>query len=72
MFRGNIRLARPIGVQGLPEAAKSPAFASAVGLLIYPQVAGREFHPLLRQGTHRMNGTGGYIARFGQWLKESF
>ena len=40
----NVRIGRPLGVAGLPEAAKGPAFATAVGLLIYPQVAGIESH----------------------------
>ena len=35
----NIRLGRPMGVKGLPEAAKGAAFSTAVGLLIYPQMA---------------------------------
>ena len=35
----NVRIGRPLGVAGLPEAAKGPAFATAVGLMIYPQVA---------------------------------
>lgn len=67
-----VRVARPVGVQGLPEAAKSPAFASAVGLLVYPQVAGKEFYEAGRRGALRMTGTGGYLARVGQWLRDSF
>jgi len=40
------RIGRPLGVEGLPESAKSPAFAAAVGLMVYPQVAGIEhFEP---------------------------
>lgn len=69
VFGTSVRLARPIGVQGLPEAAKSPAFASAVGLLVYPQVAGKEFFEAGRRSTMPMTGTGGYIARVGQWLR---
>ena len=38
----NVRIGRPLGVAGLPEAAKGPAFSTAVGLLIYPQVASFE------------------------------
>lgn len=72
MFNTPVRLARPVGVQGLPDAAKSPAFASAVGLLVYPQVAGKEFYEVGRRGVLPMTGTGGYIARVGHWLKESF
>lgn len=72
IFSTQVRLARPVGVQGLPEAAKSPAFASAVGLLVYPQYVGCEFHEMRRQGSLAMTGTGGYFTRVGQWLRESF
>lgn len=34
----NVQIDYPLGVAGLPEAAKEAAF-SAVGLLIYPQLA---------------------------------
>jgi cell division protein FtsA len=72
-FGTQVRLARPVGVQGLPEAAKSPAFAAAVGLLVYPQVAGREsFEAGRGAGGLPLTGTGGYIARVGQWLRDSF
>ena len=37
------RIGRPLGVEGLPESGKSPAFAAAVGLMVYPQVAGLEY-----------------------------
>ena len=36
---GQIRIGRPLGIKGLPEAARGPAFSTAVGLLVYPQVA---------------------------------
>ena len=67
----NVRLGRPLGVAGLPEAAKGAAFASVVGLLIYPQVAKIEQFEA-RPATRRMTGTGGYLARFGHWVRESF
>ena len=66
-----VRIARPLGVSGLPDGAKGPAFAVAAGLLVYPQVAHLEyFEP--RRTRHLMTGTGGYAARLGQWLRESF
>ena len=66
-----ISLGRPLGVAGLPDVAKGPAFAVAAGLLVYPQVAHLEnFEP--RQTRHLLTGTGGYIARVGRWLRESF
>ena len=34
-----VRIGRPLGLSGLPEAAKGPAFAVAAGLLVYPQLA---------------------------------
>jgi len=65
-----VRIGRPLGVSGLPDAAKGPAFAVAAGLLVYPQAAHLEhFEP--RHTRHLMTGTG-YIARVGRWLRESF
>ena len=72
VFGTQTRVARPVGIQGLPEAAKSPAFSSAVGLLVYPQVAGREFFEAGGSSALGMTGTGGYIARVSQWLRDSF
>lgn len=66
-----IRIGRPLGLSGLPEAAKGPAFTVAAGLLVYPQAAHLEhFEP--RPTRHVMTGTGSYITRVGRWLRESF
>jgi cell division protein FtsA len=66
-----VRIGRPLGIAGLPDAAKGPAFAVAAGLLVYPQAAHLEhFEP--RRTRQLMTGTGGYMARVGQWLRESF
>jgi cell division protein FtsA len=66
-----VRLGRPLGVQGLPDSAKSPAFAASAGLLVYPQVAGLEHFEPMRNGLARASGDG-YVARVGRWLRESF
>jgi cell division protein FtsA len=66
-----VRVGRPLGVAGLPEAAKGPAFAVAAGLLIYPQVAHLE-QVESRRTRQLMTGTEGYFARVGRWLRESF
>ncbi|WP_106753074.1 cell division protein FtsA [Pannonibacter carbonis] len=67
----NVRLGRPLGVAGLPEAAKGPAFAASVGLLIYPQVSQIEqFQPKYKRSG--WGGNQGYLARMGQWIRESF
>jgi len=66
-----VRIGRPLGIAGLPEEAKGPAFAVATGLLVYPQAAHLE-HCEPRGTRHRATGTGGYIARVGRWLREGF
>ena len=67
----NVRVGRPLGVAGMPELAKGPAFATAVGLLIYPQVA--RMDQIEAGGAHyAMTGTGGYFSRVGRWIRESF
>jgi cell division protein FtsA len=66
----SVRIGRPLGIAGLPEQAKGPAFAAAAGMLVYPQLAHLEhFEP--RRTRHSLTG-GGYIARVGRWLRESF
>jgi cell division protein FtsA len=67
----SVRLGRPAALKGLPESAKSPAFAATVGLLIYPQVADQE-HLGAGRGASRATGTDGYFSRMGRWLKDSF
>lgn len=65
----SVRLGRPVGVAGLPEAARGPAFATAVGLMIYPQVAHVE--PRGRW-TAAAAGGSGLVSRVGAWIRESF
>ena len=65
----NVRLARPFGIEGLPEAAMGAAFATATGLLIYPQRV--RMVPRDSLMAPRATGTGGYFERVGQWLRQS-
>jgi len=66
-----VRVGRPLGIAGLPDSAKGAAFAVAAGLLVYPQAAHLEhFEP--RRRRYPKTATGGYFARVGQWLRESF
>lgn len=68
----NVRVGRPLGVTGLPEVARGPAFAASVGLLVYPQIALHEqMMTPHATASARMTGTG-YFARVGQWFRESF
>jgi len=66
-----VRIGRPLGIAGAPDAAKGAAFAVAAGLLVYPQAAHLE-HFESRRRRQSMTGTGGYFARVGRWLRESF
>ncbi len=68
----NVRIGRPLGVSSLPEAAKGPAFSAAVGLLIYPQMAGLESAAGGGFARFRMTGTGGRFERMSQWFRDSF
>ncbi len=67
-----VRIGRPLGVQGLPESAKSPAFAASVGLLIYPQFAASEHFEPRRTSGLQATGTDTYFTRVGRWLRDSF
>lgn len=60
----NARVGRPLGVSGLAPMQKSPAFATAVGLLIYPQVAGLERSP-----DRPLLPAHGRLARIGHWFR---
>jgi cell division protein FtsA len=72
IFARNVRIGRPMGVKGLPPAAKGPAFSTAVGLLIYPQFADIEIHAAEHGLLSSLAGGNGRIARVGHWLKNSF
>jgi len=71
ILQGQIRIGRPLGIKGLPEAAKGPAFAAAVGLLVYPQGAHIEQFET-RPGVLAGTGTDGYLSRVGRWFRDSF
>lgn len=66
-----VRIGRPLGVDGMPEAMSGPAFAAAAGLLVYPQVEEAEAIDF-QDVAPRMAAAGGYLARMGQWIRESF
>ena len=72
IFGRNVRVGRPLGIPGLPEAAKSPAFAAPVGLVLYPQAARIEQFQARSPRRAAMTGTDGYLARVGRWFKDSF
>lgn len=69
----SVRLGRPMGVAGMPDATKGPAFSASVGLLIYPQAAHLEHYASAGASAVAWGLTGtGPIARLGSWIRNSF
>lgn len=71
IMQRNVRLGRPVGVAGLSAANKSPAFATSVGLLIYPQVSNLEHFADPSAASFAFNEAT-KVGRFGSWLRKSF
>jgi cell division protein FtsA len=66
------RMGRPLGVEGLPDAAKTPAFATSVGLMVYPQAAALEHVGARHAAMADEAAEDGYVGRVRRWLKQSF
>ncbi|OAN44459.1 cell division protein FtsA [Magnetospirillum moscoviense] len=64
-----VRLGRPVGFHGLPEATNGPAFSSCAGLIRYA-LAHQPVAKTGRKGGSDEEGSG--WGRFGQWLKRNF
>lgn len=64
-----VRVGRPLRIQGLAEATEGPAFAVCAGLLAY---AARGYDEVTIQPDVRPAAVGGRLAQFGRWLKENF
>ncbi|NDW03298.1 cell division protein FtsA [Jiella pacifica] len=70
VLQRNVRLGRPLGVTGLNPSSKGPGFSTAVGLLIYPQVAHREYvaeRSIALQAVEKAMEGG----RIGSWLRRA-
>ncbi|MBK8177069.1 MAG: cell division protein FtsA [Rhodospirillales bacterium] len=64
-----VRIGRPRGVAGLPEAMTGPAFATCAGLLRFAANQAREgLEPVYRPAEN----PSGRFGRLGQWLRENF
>ena len=67
ILRRPVRIGRPLGLAGLPDTAKGPAFAVAAGLLVYPQAAYLEHfataaNAAIDDRNGRLHGTGQTMA----------
>jgi cell division protein FtsA len=64
-----VRMGRPLRIDGLAEATGGPAFAACAGLL---RLATRERLPAIADLAAIQAGGGGPVARVGRWLKAHF
>jgi cell division protein FtsA len=64
-----VRIGRPLRMQGLAEATEGPAFATCAGLLVYAIRRPEE-----KEGTADATGNdeGGRFMRVGRWIRENF
>ncbi len=61
-----VRLGRPAGIRGLPEAASGPAFATATGLLAWAAGEGRSLYNIEMDSDR----SAGLLRRFVEFLRE--
>ncbi len=64
-----VRLGKPMYMDGLPEFARGPEFSTCIGLLRYFNENKSE---LFEEGYQSSSRSDGKFSRLGQWLKESF
>jgi len=70
IFGKQPRLGRPRAISGLPGPEAGPAFAAPVGLLIHLLDDDLKLESAV--GPEFIAASQGYLARVGQWLRESF
>lgn len=64
-----VRVGRPVVIQGLADATGGPAFATCAGLLMY---GAHGYAEPPRAVDHSSHETGAGFRRIGQWLKQNF
>lgn len=66
-FNCNVRLGRPLNIDGLADTTAGAGFSTGAGLLIYAASRPEELHFRAKKKT-----TMGFFARTGRWFKENF
>jgi cell division protein FtsA len=64
-----IRIGRPMRIDGIAEATGGPAFATSAGLIHF---ALSERAEIVRPGRAGADEQNGFIGRFGSWIRENF
>lgn len=65
------RLGQPVGISNLPDRASNPAFAAALGALVYAARPDRHFAIPKEAVAYFERARMGYARRVGQWLAEA-
>ena len=60
------------GSRACPNRARAPRSQRRSDCMVYPQMAGLEYFETTRGVSPQARADGGYAARVGRWLKESF
>ena len=68
IFHMPVRLARPVGVSGLPDVISNPIYSTAVGLLLY---AAKQENKKSRKKT-TFDDKKSPIFRIKDWIKDNF
>ncbi len=68
----NVRLARPLGLVGIADAAGGPAFSTCAGLLSYMVSAPTEAVFVKQQAKNSKKDDKSQLAKIGRWLKINF
>jgi cell division protein FtsA len=67
-----VRRGAPMGVGGLMDVVKSPAYATAVGLVKYGAEKLRTAPRVSHEKPAAVQASGGWGQRVGQWFREVF
>lgn len=67
-----VRRGAPIGVGGLMDVVKSPAYATGVGLVKYGATRLREEPAIIEEREVPMQAASGWGGKLGQWFREVF
>ncbi len=70
LLNKQVRVGRPAGFAGLPEAMDGPGFTACAGLLRHAVRAGPD--RTAEEAPRQPSGAGGPLSRLGLWLKENF
>ena len=74
VFGSRCRIGRPLGISGLQDAIRGPAFSAVCGLALYPDSSGLIKDDIFSTQFSRpfASSRGGLLSRMGHWIKESF